>query len=214
MKKARLLAKIVMRTRHQTIPNVTLRATFAVRARQHSKEACLVRNVWLGNTKKPQAQAQSDVPVVHRAITRTCLTCYRAISAPVVMPNHRRNKRRVFLVHRENLPAKKPVPNAMHVQLGIYNRNRNNPNVLQSNLDQSWRKEDLPRSSYRSGPKLMPMLHLGSQHVQREQKAAQHPMNRVKIVLLEHPAHPVPHRAKPATKESLMKKVVVRVAIA
>jgi hypothetical protein len=60
----------------------------------------------------------------------------------------------------------------------------------------------------------MPLPHPDLRHVQREQKAAQHLMNRVKIVLLEHPAHPVPHRAKPATKESLMKKVVVRVAIA
>ena len=38
-------------------------------------------------------------------------------------------------------------------------------------------------------------------------------MDRVKIVALEHPAHPVPQHAKPATKESLMPKVVVLVKI-
>jgi hypothetical protein len=38
-------------------------------------------------------------------------------------------------------------------------------------------------------------------------------MNRVKIVAKEHPVHPVPQHAKPATKESLMVKVVVLVTI-
>jgi len=37
--------------------------------------------------------------------------------------------------------------------------------------------------------------------------------NRVKIAQLEHQVHPVPYRAKPATKERLMVKVVVLVAI-
>jgi hypothetical protein len=163
--------------------------------------------------KKSQARAKSVVPFVYRASTRIFQSLKRANNAHVGMPNRHRNKRRVFLVHRENLPAKKPVPNAMHVPRGFYNRNRNNPSVFQSKLDQSWRKEDLPRSSYRSGPKLMPLPFPGLRHVQREQKAAQHPMNRVKIAQLEHPVHPVPHRAKPATEESLTEKVVVRVAI-
>ena len=59
----------------------------------------------------------------------------------------------------------------------------------------------------------MPLLYPDLQHVQLEQKAVRHPMNRVKIALLEHPAHPVPQHAKPATKASLMTKVVKLVAI-
>jgi hypothetical protein len=38
-------------------------------------------------------------------------------------------------------------------------------------------------------------------------------MNFAKIVPLEHQVHPVPQHAKPATKESLMVKVVVLAAI-
>jgi hypothetical protein len=109
--------------------------------------------------------------------------------------------------------AKKEVLNALNVPRGIYNLNRNNQNVIESKPDQSWLKEDLPRSSYHKDLKLMPLLHPDLQHVQLEQKAARHPMNCVKIALVEHPAHPVPHRAKPATEESLTVKVVVRVAI-
>ena len=59
----------------------------------------------------------------------------------------------------------------------------------------------------------MPLLHLGLQHVQLEQKAVQHPMNRVKNALLEHPAHPVPQHAKPATGESSTTTTVVVVVI-
>ena len=118
-----------------------------------------------------------------------------------------------FPVRRVNFPAKKPVPNAMHVPRGIYNLNQNNQNVIQSKLDQSWPKEDLPRSSYQKGLKLTPLIHPDLRHAQREQKAAQYPMNHVKIALLEHPAHPVPPHAKPATKASLMTKVVVLVKI-
>jgi hypothetical protein len=118
-----------------------------------------------------------------------------------------------FLVHREHLPVKKKVWNATNVLRVIYNLNRNNQNVFQSNLDQSWPKEDLPRSSCHSGLKLTPLLNPGLQHVQREQKAAQYPMNHVKIALLEHPAHPVPPPAKPATKASSTTTTVVLVAL-
>jgi len=53
----------------------------------------------------------------------------------------------------------------------------------------------------------MPLLHPDSRHAQREQKAAQYPMHRVKIALLEHPAHPVPPHAKLATKASSVAKM-------
>ena len=118
-----------------------------------------------------------------------------------------------FLVHRVNFPAKKTVLNATNVPWGICNRNQNKQNVLQSTLDQSWPKEDRPRLSYHKDLKLMPPLHLDLRHAQREQKAVRHPMNRVKIVPLEHPAHPVPQHVKPATKESLTTTTVVLVAI-
>ena len=118
-----------------------------------------------------------------------------------------------FPVRRVNFPAKKPVPNAMHVPRGIYNLNRNNQNVIQSKLDQSWPKEDRPRSSCHSGLKLTTLLRPDLRHVQREQKAAQYPMNHVKIALLEHPAHPVPLPAKPATKANSTTTTVVLVAL-
>ena len=118
-----------------------------------------------------------------------------------------------FLVRRVNSPAKQAMLNATNAQWGIYNLNQNNQSVLRSKLDQSWPKEDLPRSLYQKDPKLMPLLHPDLQHVQLEQKAARHPMNRVKIALVEHPAHPVPPHAKPATKASLMTKVVVLVKL-
>jgi hypothetical protein len=119
-----------------------------------------------------------------------------------------------FPVRRVHLPVKKKVWNATNVPRVIYNLNRNNQNVFQSNLAQSWPKEDLHRSSCHSGLKLTPLLHPDSQHVQREQKAAQYPMSHVKIALLEHPAHPVPPPAKPATKASLTTTTVVLVKIA
>ena len=50
-----------------------------------------------------------------------------------------------FPVHRVKFPANKEVLNASNVPRDIYNLIRNNQNVLQSNLDQSWPKEDLPR---------------------------------------------------------------------
>jgi predicted Zn-dependent protease len=59
----------------------------------------------------------------------------------------------------------------------------------------------------------MPMLPPVLSRAQQEPWEATHPMNHVKIAQLEHQAHPVPHRAKPAIKESLMVKVVVRVEI-
>ena len=118
-----------------------------------------------------------------------------------------------FLVHRARCPAKKEVPNATNVPRGIYNLHRNNQHVLQSKPGQSWPKEGLPRSLYHLGLKLMPMLHPGLQRVQLEQRAVRHPMNRAKIALLEHPAHPVPPHAKPATKASLTITTAVLVAI-
>jgi len=52
-----------------------------------------------------------------------------------------------------------------------------------------------------------------SKHVLQEPKATFHPMNRVKNALLEHPAHPVPQHAKPATGESSTTTTVVVVVI-
>ena len=118
-----------------------------------------------------------------------------------------------FLVHPVHSPVRKEAWNAMHVQRVIYNLHQNNQNVVQSKLGRSWPKEDLPRSSCHKDLKLMPLLHPDLQHVQLEQKAARHPMNRAKIALLEHPAHPVPQHAKPATKASSMTKMVVLVKI-
>jgi hypothetical protein len=112
-----------------------------------------------------------------------------------------------FPVHRVNLPVKKPVPNATNAPRGIYNRIQHNQNVFKSPQDQSWPKEDLPRSSYQKGLKLMPLPHPDLRHAQREQSATRHPMNRVKIALPEHPAHPVPPPAKPATKANLVTKM-------
>jgi hypothetical protein len=85
--------------------------------------------------------------------------------------------------------------------------------ALPSEMDKSLQVEDQRRSSYHLGLKLMPMLHLGSKRVKPEQSAIRHPMNRVKIAPLEHPAPPVPQRVKPATKASSMTKPVVLAAI-
>jgi hypothetical protein len=59
-------------------------------------EAWLVRNVWPGNSKNPQAQAERIVPFVYPASTRTFQTCHRASSAHVGMRNRLRNKRRAL----------------------------------------------------------------------------------------------------------------------
>jgi len=118
-----------------------------------------------------------------------------------------------FPVHQEHLPAKKEVLNVPNAPWGIYNLNRNNQHVIQSKPDQSWPKEAPPRSSCHSGLKLTPLLHLDLSHAQPEQLATCHLMNRAKIALLEHPAHPVPPHAKPATKESLTISTAVLVAI-
>ena len=56
---------------------------------------------------------------------------------------------------------------------------------------------------------MMPLTPPVLKHVQQEQSAASPPIKRVKIVPLEHPAHPVPPHAKPATKESLTTTTVV-----
>jgi hypothetical protein len=119
----------------------------------------------------------------------------------------------VFPVLRVHFPAKKKALNVINVQRVIYNLHPNNQNVFKSKPDQSLLQEDLPPSSYHLGLELMPLLYPDLQHVQREQKAVQHPMNRVKIVPLEHPAHPVPQHAKLATKESSTITTAVLVAI-
>ena len=59
----------------------------------------------------------------------------------------------------------------------------------------------------------MPLRPPGLQPALPERKAARHPTIRVKIALLEHPAHPVPPHAKPATKASLTTTTAVLVAI-
>ena len=71
IKKARLLVKIALKTRHQPIANATFRVTIVVRAGQHQREVWFVRNVWPGNLKTPPPRAKRFVPLVHRAITRT-----------------------------------------------------------------------------------------------------------------------------------------------
>ena len=118
-----------------------------------------------------------------------------------------------FPVRRVRFPAKKEMLNATDVQLGIYNLNQNNQNVIESKLDQSWPKEDRPRSLYHKDLKLMPRTHPVLRHAQRERLETNLQTHCVKIAQLEHPAHPVPQHAKPATKESLMVKVVVLVTI-
>jgi hypothetical protein len=84
--------------------------------------------------------------------------------------------------------------------------------ALPSKMDKSLQVVDQQRSSYHLGLKLMSMLHLGSKRVKPEQSATTHPMNRVKIAPLEHPAPPVPPHAKPATKASSTTKLVVPAA--
>jgi hypothetical protein len=103
--------------------------------------------------------------------------------------------------------------NAPNALLGIYNLNRNNQNVIQSKPDQSWPKEDRPRSLYPKDLKLMPLLHPGLRYAQREQKATTLQIKHVNIAPLEHPAHPAPQHAKPATRESLTTKKVNFVAL-
>ena len=110
----------------------------------------------------------------------------------------------------ENLPPPPAPLYAMHAGLITTNRNPMLKHALRLQKDKSLQVKDRQWLSYRSGLKLTPLPLPGLRHVQREQKAAQHPMNHVKIALLEHPAHPVPQHAKPATKESsTISKVVV-----
>ena len=96
MKKARVRVKIAPKTRQQPIANVPHHVTLAVRAEQHQTEACLVRNVWLANSKKRQTRTKKFVPLVRRAITRTRQTWTRASNVHVGMPNRRPNKRRAL----------------------------------------------------------------------------------------------------------------------
>ena len=99
------------------------------------------------------------------------------------------------------------MSNAMNAPQDFYNLNRNNQNVIQSNLDQSWPKEDLPPLLYHKGLKLMPLLRPDLQPVQPEQKAARHPMNRVKIARLANPVPTEPLNAKCVAKEGSVTKM-------
>jgi hypothetical protein len=97
MKKARVRVKNALKTRHQPIATVPHHVAFVGRAEQHAKEACLVRNVWPGNLKKPQARTKRFVSRVHRAITQTIQTRQmRASSAQLGMLNRRLGKRRAL----------------------------------------------------------------------------------------------------------------------
>ena len=93
------------------------------------------------------------------------------------------------------------------VPRGIYNLNRNNQNVLLSKPDQSWLKEDRPRSSYHLGLKSKPRLHLGLKRVEPEQLATNHQMNHVKNARLANPVPKEPPNAILATKESSVTKM-------
>ena len=78
-------------------------------------------------------------------VTRVPATMPRDCRVQMVRTPTPRAPSLAFLVHRVNFPAKREMLNATNVQRGIYNLNRNNQNVIQSKLDQSWPKEDLPR---------------------------------------------------------------------
>jgi hypothetical protein len=96
IKKVRLVVQVAWKTRHRPIVNAKLLVTLVVRGGQHEMEACLVRNVWPGNSKNPQARAEWIVPFVYPASTRTFQTCHRASSAHVGMRNRLQNKRRAL----------------------------------------------------------------------------------------------------------------------
>jgi hypothetical protein len=64
IKKARVCVKIAPKTRERSIANVPHHVTLAIRAGQHQAEACLVRNVWPANLKKPPARTKRSVPIV------------------------------------------------------------------------------------------------------------------------------------------------------
>ena len=70
IKLARPIAKIALQTRPQPIANVSRRATYVSRVERQSLEACIVRNVWLGNLKKRRTRTKRYVLNVHPAITR------------------------------------------------------------------------------------------------------------------------------------------------
>jgi hypothetical protein len=101
-KKAQLRVKSAPKTRQQPIANVPHHVTLAVWAGRRQTEVWHVRNVWPGNLKKRQARTKRSVPFVHRATTRTRLTCQRASGAHVGMLNRRPGKRRAFRVSKEN----------------------------------------------------------------------------------------------------------------
>ena len=145
---------------------------------------------------KPFANAGTRVPVkthlerrVQKARTPTKRAPFPAFPAPPV-----------------HFPTKKEVLNAKIAPRGIYNPNQNNPIALQSKPDQSSPKEDLPRSSYRSGLKLMPLLHLVLRHARLDQRAVTHPMNCVQIARQANQVQKEPPNANRAAKESSVAK--------
>ena len=118
-----------------------------------------------------------------------------------------------FPVRRVDFPRTKGVWNARNVRRGICNRNQNNRLATKQRLEKWLLKEVLRLLSFQKGRRSMHPTPVVSKHVPPEPRAMIHPMNRVKIALLEHPAHPVPQHAKPATKESSTTKPVVLAAI-
>jgi hypothetical protein len=147
---------------------------------------------------KPFANAGTRVPVkthLERRVQKARTPTTRAPSP-------------AFPAHPVHFPTKKEVLNAKIAPRGIYNPNQNNLIALQSKLGQSSLQEDLPRSSYRSGLKLIPMLHLVLRHARLDQRAVIQPMNRVKIARLANPVPKEPPNANRVAKESSAAKRV------
>ena len=63
--------------------------------------------VWPANLKKRRSPAKRNVPLVHRAITRTRQTWTRASNAHLGMPNRPPGKRRAFPASKENTTMSK-----------------------------------------------------------------------------------------------------------
>ena len=81
------------------------------------------------------ANVDTLVPVLmhHEHLVQTARTRTTRVPSPA------------FPVRRVKFPARKEMSNAMNAPRDFYNLHRNNQNVIQSNLDQSWPKEDLLR---------------------------------------------------------------------
>ena len=107
----------------------------------------------------------------------------------------------------ENLPPPPAPLYAMNAGLTTTNRNPMLKNALLLQKDKSLQVKDRQRSSYRSGLKLMPLLRPDLQPVQPEQKAARHPMNRVKIARRANPVPKEPPNANRVAKESSVPKM-------